>query len=115
MTGVFVLDGQQFMCLDGGPQFEMSGAISFLVEFETQEELDEVWARLTDGGKALQCGWVTNKFGVTWQITPTALGKMMSDASATPEQKQALMKAMMPIVKLDVAMSKVALEGAKPR
>lgn len=114
LTGVFELEGQEFMCLDGGPYFELSGAISFLVEFETQSELDEVWDKLVDGGKPLQCGWVTDKFGVTWQIAPTALGKMMSDPSATPAQKQALMQAMMPMVKLDIAKLQAAFEGAKP-
>ncbi|MBA3758034.1 VOC family protein [Candidatus Saccharibacteria bacterium] len=113
LTGVFELMGQTFMCLDGGPQFEMSGAISFLIEFETQAELDEVWDRLVDGGKTQQCGWVTDKFGVTWQITPANLGRMMSDSSATPEQKKALMEAMMPMVKLDAAKLEEAFEAAK--
>jgi len=113
LTGVFELNGQEFMCLDGGPQFEMSGAISFAVEFDTQEELDEVWERLLDGGTPQQCGWITDKFGVTWQITPSALGKMMSDPTATPQQKEALMKAMMPMVKLGIAPLKAAFEGAK--
>ncbi|HSH31546.1 MAG TPA: VOC family protein [Candidatus Saccharimonadales bacterium] len=113
LTGVFELDGQQFMCLDGGPVFEMTGAISFQVEYDTQAELDEVWEKLIDGGKPLQCGWVTDKFGVTWQITPAALGKMMSDPAATPRQKKALMQAMMPMVKLDIAKLEAAFEGAK--
>lgn len=113
LTGVFELNNQQFMCLDGGPQFEMTGAISFLVELDTQEELDGVWEKLVDGGKPIQCGWVTDKFGVTWQITPTGLGKMMSDPSATPEQKSALTQAMMPMVKLDIAKLEAAFNGAK--
>ncbi len=113
LTGVFELNGQPFMCLDGGDQFELTGAISFLIEFDTQEELDAVWDRLLDGGKAMQCGWVTDKFGVTWQITPTALGRMMSDPDATPEQKKAVMQAMMPMVKLDIAGLEAAFESAQ--
>ncbi len=113
LTGIFELGGQQFMCLDGGPQFEMAGGISFLWEFDTQSEIDEVWDKLIDGGKTMQCGWVTDKFGVTWQITPTSMGKMMSDPSATPEQKKALMAAMMPMVKLDIAELEAAFDGAK--
>lgn len=113
LTGIFEIMGQQFMCLDGGPQFELTGAISFLVEFDTQEELDIVWEKLLDGGQSMQCGWVTDKFGVTWQITPTSLGEMMSDPSATPEQKKALMQAMMPMVKLDKAQLEAAFEKAK--
>jgi predicted 3-demethylubiquinone-9 3-methyltransferase (glyoxalase superfamily) len=113
LTGVFEINGQRFMCLDGGAQFAMSGAISFVVEFETQEALDKVWNRLIDGGKTQQCGWVTDKFGLTWQIIPSSLGTMMSDASATPEQKKALMEAMIPMVKLDKAELEVAFEGAK--
>lgn len=113
LTGVFELNGQPFMCLDGGPVFEMSGAISFLIEFDTQEELDRVWERLLDGGKPQQCGWVTDRFGVTWQITPSSLGRMMSDPSATPEQKAALMQAMMPMIKLEAAKLEEAFNSAK--
>ena len=113
LTGVFELEGQEFMCLDGGPQFEMTGAISLLFEFETQEEIDEVWEKLIDGSTTQQCGWVTDKFGVTWQITPVGLGRMMSDPEATPEQKRALMEAMMPMVKLDIAGLEAAFERAK--
>jgi predicted 3-demethylubiquinone-9 3-methyltransferase (glyoxalase superfamily) len=103
LNGTFEIMGQRFMCLDGGPQFELTGAISFLVEFETQDELDAVWDQLMDGGTPQQCGWITDKFGVTWQIAPTALGRMLGDPEATPAQKQAVVKAMMPMVKLDIA------------
>lgn len=113
LTGTFEIMGQQFMCLDGGPVFEKTGAISFMVEFDTQEELDAVWDRLADGGTPQQCGWITDKFGVTWQIVPAALGKMMSDPAATPEQKTAVMQAMMPMVKLEIAPLQAAFEGAK--
>ncbi len=113
LTGVFELNGQPFMCLDGGDQFALTGAISFLIEFDTQEELDSVWDRLLDGGQPMQCGWITDKFGVTWQITPTSLGRMMSDPDATPEQKKAVMQAMMPMVKLESAQLVAAFEAAK--
>lgn len=113
LTGVFELEGQEFMCLDGGPQFEMTGAISFLFEFETQAEIDEVWDRLLDGGTPQQCGWVTDKFGITWQITPASLGRMLSDPSATSDQKKAVIEAMMPMVKLDISKLESAFEAAK--
>lgn len=113
LAGVFEIGGQEFMCLDGGPMFKLTGAISFLVEFDTQEELNAVWDRLVDGGTTQQCGWVTDKFGVTWQIAPTVLGKLMSDANATAEQKKAVMQAMMPMVKLDAAQLEAAFEAAK--
>ena len=87
--------------------------ISLLIEFDTQEELDAVWDKLLDGGTPQQCGWITDKFGVTWQITPTSLGKLMSDPAATPAQKKALMAAMMPMVKLDAAKLEAAFEAAK--
>ncbi len=113
LTGVLELNGQKFMCLDGGSVFELTGAISFMIDFDTQDELDKVWDRLLDGGKPQQCGWITDKFGVTWQITPTAMGRMMSDPNATPKQKQAVMQALMPMVKLDIAGLEAAFEAAK--
>lgn len=113
LTGVFEIHGQQFMCLDGGPQFELSGGISFLIEYDSQEELDAVWDKLMDGGTPQQCGWITDKFGITWQITPTVLGKLMSDPEGTPEQKKAVMQAMMPMVKLEAAPLQEAFDNAK--
>ncbi len=113
LTGVFEIMGQKFTCLDGGPVFEMTGAISFMVEFDDEEELDKVWDKMIDGGKTQQCGWVTDKFGVTWQIVPTVLGELMSDESATPDQKKAVMSAMMPMVKLDGAKLQAAFDSAK--
>lgn len=111
LTGIFELEGQTFSCLDGGPQFTLTGGISFMVEFETQGELDKVWDRLVLGGQTQQCGWVTDKFGLTWQIVPAVLGRMMSDPNATPAQKQALMSAMMPMVKLDAAKLEAAFNA----
>lgn len=113
LTGVFEINGQDFQCLDGGSQFSMSGAISFVAEFDTQEDLDVVWEQLLDGGKTQRCGWITDKFGVTWQIIPTGLGKMMGDPSATVEQKKAVMQAMMPMVKLEIAPLEVAFNSVK--
>ena len=101
------------MCLDGGHQFNNNGPISFVVEFDTQEGLDKVWSRFLDGGRAIQCGWITDKFGVTWQLIPTLLGKIMSDPAATPKQKQALMQAMMPMVKLEADTLEAAFNGAR--
>lgn len=113
LTGIFELEGQQFMCLDGGPQFKPSAAISLLAHIDTQAELDKIWDKLMDGGKPMQCGWITDKFGVTWQIVPTVLDEMMVDPKATPAQKQAVTKAMMPMIKLDIAKLTAAFENAK--
>jgi predicted 3-demethylubiquinone-9 3-methyltransferase (glyoxalase superfamily) len=113
LTGIFDLNGQEFQCLDGGPQFKLSGGISFIAEFDRQEDLDAVWDKLLDGGKAMQCGWVTDKFGVTWQILPTALGQLLGDPEATEAQKRAVMQAMMPMVKLEAAPLEEAFKAAK--
>ena len=113
LTGIFEVYGLQLMCLDGGPIFKPGGNISLLVEFDTQEEIDSVWEKLLDGGTPQQCGWIVDKFGTTWQITPKALGEMMT--RGTPAQKKALMAAMMPMVKLDLAKLKAAFEGAKEK
>ena len=81
LTGVFELNGQRFMALDGGPFFKASGAVSFYVECQSQEEVDYFWNKLTEGGdpKAQQCGWLQDKFGFSWQVIPTALPKLLSD------------------------------------
>ncbi len=113
LTGEFEIMGQPFMCLDGGPVFELTSGISFVVEFETQAELDAVWEKLLSGGKPQQCGWITDKFGVTWQICPKSLGQMMDDPATTPEQKKALMKAMMPMIKLDGPALEAAFKATK--
>lgn len=113
LTGVFEVYGLKLMCLDGGPQFKPGGNISLLVEFDTQEEIDAVWDKLMDGGTPQQCGWIVDKYGTTWQITPKAFGDMMNDPSATSEQKKALMAAMLSMVKLDLPKLKAAFEDAK--
>lgn len=102
LTGEFEVCGQAMSCLDGPKVFDAPGpAVSLMVEFEDQAQLDAVWDRLADGGTPMQCGWITDRFGITWQIVPASLGRMMRDPGTTPAQKQALMQAMMPMVKLD--------------
>jgi predicted 3-demethylubiquinone-9 3-methyltransferase (glyoxalase superfamily) len=86
--------------LNGGPQFTFSPAISFFVNCETQGELDEIWEKLCEGGKKNRCGWLQDKFGVSWQVIPTALGKLMSDPD--PEKSGRVMKAMLQMEKIDI-------------
>jgi predicted 3-demethylubiquinone-9 3-methyltransferase (glyoxalase superfamily) len=81
MVIIFELDGKRFMGLNAGPQFKFNEAVSFVVECETQEEIDYYWGRLSEGGEEGQCGWLKDKFGVSWQIVPTILSKLMSDPS----------------------------------
>lgn len=109
MAVSFELDGQEFMGLNGGPNFSFTPAISFFVNCETQEEVDHYWDKLLQGGQPQQCGWLTDKFGVCWQIVPNALGEMMSDKD--PEKSQRVMQAMLKMIKLDVATLKRAYEG----
>ena len=111
LTGVFELEGQTFMALDGGPLFPFTEAISLYVSCQTQNEVDDLWAKLTaDGGQEVQCGWLKDKFGVSWQIIPTAYEEMMNDPQGTPVQKEALMSALLKMKKLDVAQLKRAYE-----
>ena len=100
MSATFQLAGQEFIALNGGPQFTFSPAISLFVNCETQEEVDELWEKLSAGGKKNRCGWLQDKFGVSWQIIPTALGKLMSDPDA--EKSSRVMKAMLQMEKLDI-------------
>lgn len=100
MSAEFQLDGQDFIALNGGPQFKFSPAISFFVNCETQTEVDELWEKLSAGGKKDRCGWLTDKFGVSWQIIPTALGKLMGDPD--PEKSSRVMKAMLRMDKIDI-------------
>ena len=79
MTVTFTLDGQEFIALNGGPHFRFSEAMSFVVNCETQKEIDELWEKLTDGGEEVECGWLKDKYGVSWQIVPAVLGEMMAD------------------------------------
>jgi predicted 3-demethylubiquinone-9 3-methyltransferase (glyoxalase superfamily) len=110
MTVEFELAGQQFIALNGGPPFKFSQAISLLVGCETQAEIDELWAKLSaDGGQEVECGWVTDKFGVSWQIVPSVLMKMMKDKDAKKAER--VLKAVWTMKKLDLAKLKQAYEG----
>jgi predicted 3-demethylubiquinone-9 3-methyltransferase (glyoxalase superfamily) len=94
----FELDGKRIMGLNGGPWFKFNEAISLVVDCETQEEIDYYWAKLTEGGSESQCGWLKDKFGVSWQIVPTVLGKLMTD----PERSERVMKAFMKMKKFEI-------------
>ena len=100
MTATLSLDGQELMLLNGGPSFQFSQGISLFVSCETQAEVDDYWSKLTAGGKEVQCGWLVDKFGVSWQIIPTALMKLMSDKDAKKAAR--VMQAMMKMVKIDI-------------
>lgn len=106
----FELEGQEFIGLNGGPQSQFTPAISMFVKCQTQAEVDDYWEKLlAGGGKPQQCGWLTDKFGVSWQIVPTALGDMLRDKDAKKAQRA--MQAMMQMVKLDIAALKKAYDG----
>ena len=100
MTVVFQLDGQQFIALNGGPQFRFTEAIS-CVDCGTQKDVDEYWRRLSEGGEEGPCGWLKDRFGLSWQIVPTALGRMLSDPD--PESSRRVMQAMLGMKKMDIA------------
>ena len=100
MTVGFELAGQEFMALNGGPLFTFSEAISFIVNCETQEEIDTFWQKLSEGGKTGQCGWLKDKYGLSWQIVPTALGEMMKDKD--PKTSERVMSALLQMTKLDI-------------
>jgi predicted 3-demethylubiquinone-9 3-methyltransferase (glyoxalase superfamily) len=106
MVVTFQLDGQEFIALNGGPQFTFSPAISLVVNCETQGEVDAFWEKLSEGGEKLQCGWLKDKYGLSWQIVPTVLGEMMQDKDE--EKSQRVMKAMLQMNKIDIARLKQA-------
>jgi predicted 3-demethylubiquinone-9 3-methyltransferase (glyoxalase superfamily) len=101
MTASFLIEGQEFVALNGGPVFKISPAISFVVNCETQAEVDEYWKKLTAGGEEVQCGWLTDKFGVSWQIVPTALSKLLGHPD--PAKSGRVMQAMLQMKKIDIA------------
>jgi len=101
MMAVFELEGQRFYALNGGPQFTFSPAISLFVNCETQAEVDELWQKLAEGGETNQCGWLKDKFGVSWQIVPTALIRLIQDPD--PAKSQRVMQAMLQMEKFDIA------------
>jgi len=108
MSATFQLEGQQFYALNGGPQYKFTPAISLFVSCETQQEVDELWNRLSAGGHKDRCGWLQDKYGLSWQIIPTALGKMLQDKN--PRKAQNVMKAMLQMDKIDIAKLKQAYE-----
>lgn len=108
ISATFELEGQEIMALNGGPQFAFTEAISFFVSCTTQEEVDELWEKLTEGGEEVQCGWLKDKFGLSWQIVPTVLGELLADKD--PEKSQSVMKAMLQMKKIDIAGLKQAYE-----
>ena len=110
MSAVFQLEGQEFYALNGGPQFKFSPAISMFVNCETQQEVDELWEKLSAGGKTNRCGWLDDKFGLTWQIIPTTLGRLLQDTDAAKANR--VMKAMMQMDKIDIVRLQQAYEGA---
>lgn len=108
-TATFELEGQEFMALDGGPAFPFTEAISFFVKCETQEEVDKFWEKLSaDGGSESMCGWLKDKFGVSWQIIPNALGEMLGDPDHVKSKK--VMDAMLKMNKIDIAGLRKAYE-----
>jgi len=100
MTASFLIEGQEFVALNGGPQFTFSQAISFVVNCETQEEVDELWEKLSEDGDKQQCGWLKDKFGVSWQIVPVVLVKMLQDRD--PGKSKRVMAAMLQMDKIDI-------------
>ncbi len=108
MTVAFELEGQEFVALNGGPVFTFSPAISFVVNCETQKEVDGLWEKLSEGGEIQECGWLKDKYGVSWQIVPAVLGELMSDPD--PSKSQRVMQAMLQMIKIDIAGLRKAYE-----
>jgi predicted 3-demethylubiquinone-9 3-methyltransferase (glyoxalase superfamily) len=108
MTGTFQIEGQEFMVLNGGPHFKFNEAISLFVNCETQEEVDELWEKLSTGGQKSRCGWLKDKFGLSWQIIPKALGVMLQDKD--PAKSKRVMNAMLQMDKIDIKALKQAYE-----
>jgi predicted 3-demethylubiquinone-9 3-methyltransferase (glyoxalase superfamily) len=107
MVATFQLEGQQFMALNGGPQFKFTEAISLMVNCDTQEEIDELWGKLSEGGEKSRCGWLKDKFGLSWQIVPKVLGELMQNS----ERAGNVMNALMQMDKIDIAALQQAYNG----
>jgi predicted 3-demethylubiquinone-9 3-methyltransferase (glyoxalase superfamily) len=105
-TATFQLEGKKYFVLNGGPQFKFTEAISFFVNCETQKEVDTLWAKLSEGGEIQQCGWLKDKFGLSWQIIPSILGKLLQDKD--PEKSKRVMNAMLTMKKIDIKALKQA-------
>jgi predicted 3-demethylubiquinone-9 3-methyltransferase (glyoxalase superfamily) len=108
MSATFQLDGQDFIALNGGPMFTFSPAISFFVNCESQEEVDKLWEKLSEGGEKQRCGWLKDKYGVSWQIIPTVLGQLLQDKDR--EKSKRVMNAMLQMDKLDIKTLKQVYE-----
>lgn len=100
LTVAFQLDGQEFVGLNGGPQFKFTEAISFVVNCDTQEEVDKFWEKLSNGGKTIQCGWLKDRYGISWQIVPKIFVKMVQDKD--PEKSKRVMNAMLKMEKINI-------------
>jgi predicted 3-demethylubiquinone-9 3-methyltransferase (glyoxalase superfamily) len=109
MTAKFQLEGQEFVALNGGPHFKFTEAVSFVVSCETQEEVDYFWEKLSEGGAESQCGWLKDKYGLSWQIVPTILVQLLTDKDA--EKSQRVMKAMLQMKKIEIGPLKRAYQG----
>ena len=109
MTATFELAGQEFMALNGGPSFTFAQGISLFVDCETQEEVDDLWERLSEGGEKGPCGWLEDRYGVSWQIIPRALGEMLGDED--PERAERVMNAMLQMTKIEIEGLRAAYEG----
>lgn len=110
MMATFELDGQEFIALNGGPSFTFAQGISLFVSCETQEEIDDFWEKLSDGGQEVACGWLTDRFGVSWQIVPRVLAEMLNDED--PAKAGAVMSAMLQMTKLEIDALRRAYESA---
>ena len=108
MSATFQLEGQEFLALNGGPQFKFTPAISFFVNCQTQAEVDELWEKLSAGGATNRCGWLQDKYGLSWQIIPSVLGEMLGDKD--PKKAQNVMNAMLQMQKIDIKRLKQAYE-----
>jgi len=109
MSATFQLEGQEFMVLNGGPMFSFTPAVSFFVNCETQEEVDELWEKLSEGGKKERCGWLKDKFGLSWQIIPSILGQLLGDKD--PAKSARVMQAMLQMTKIEIEGLKRAAQG----
>ncbi|MBX3177968.1 MAG: VOC family protein [Candidatus Hydrogenedentes bacterium] len=109
LTVEFTLQGQKFLALNGGPMFQFSPAVSFILHCETQEEVDHLWENLSDGGEKQRCGWLRDKYGLSWQVVPAAVGRMMRDPD--PARRNRVMQAIMAMDRLDIAALEAAYGG----
>jgi predicted 3-demethylubiquinone-9 3-methyltransferase (glyoxalase superfamily) len=111
LTVVFQIEGQEFLALNGGPYFHFTEAVSFVVNCKTQEEMDYYWEKLSKGGSKQQCGWLKDKFGLSWQIAPTVIAEMLTDKD--PEKTSRVMQAILKMKKIDLKKLKQAYQGSK--